>query len=142
MLNKAILMGRLTKDPVLTTTPAGLSVARFTLAIDRRFQRQGEERQADFINVVCFSRNADFVSKYFVKGQLAIVVGSIQTRSWEQDGQKRYATEVVADEVNFGSTKKDNPAGQGGQSFGAPDIAPAVDEGGFMPIDDDDSLPF
>lgn len=143
MLNKAILMGRLTKDPVLTTTPAGLSVARFTLAIDRRFQRQGEERQADFINIVCFSRNADFVSKYFVKGQLAIVVGSIQTRSWEQDGQKRYATEVVADEVNFGSTKKDNPAGAQAQGFSAPsEAAPVGDEGGFMPIDDDDSLPF
>ncbi len=141
MLNKAILMGRLTKDPVLTTTPAGLSVARFTLAIDRRFQRQGEERQADFINIVCFSRNADFVSKYFVKGQLAIVVGSIQTRSWEQDGQKRYATEVVADEVNFGSTKKDNPAGTS-QGFDMPSSAPANDDGGFMPIDDDDSLPF
>lgn len=144
MLNKAILMGRLTKDPVLTTTPAGLSVARFTLAIDRRFQRQGEERQTDFINVVCFSRNADFVSKYFVKGQLAIVVGSIQTRSWEQDGQKRYATEVVADEVNFGSTKKDNPASSGMQGFSTPaETAPAaIDDGGFAPIDDDDSLPF
>lgn len=144
MLNKAILMGRLTKDPVLTTTPAGLSVARFTLAIDRRFQRQGEERQTDFINIVCFSRNADFVSKYFVKGQLAIVVGSIQTRSWEQDGQRRYATEIVADEVNFGSTKKDNPAGGvAGMGFSEPSVsAPSVDEGGFMPIDDDDSLPF
>ena len=144
MLNKAILMGRLTRDPVLTTTPAGLSVARFTLAIDRRFQKQGEERQTDFINVVCFSRNADFVSKYFVKGQLAIVVGSIQTRSWEQDGQKRYATEVVAEEVNFGSTKKDNPASAGMQGFSTPvETAPsAPDDGGFMPIDDDDSLPF
>lgn len=141
MLNKAILMGRLTKDPVLTTTPAGLSVARFTLAIDRRFQRQGEERQTDFLNVVAFSRNAEFVSKYFVKGQLAIVVGSIQTRSWDQDGQKRYATEIVADEINFGGSKKDNPSSSS-ESFREAAPAASNDDGGFMPLDDDDALPF
>lgn len=142
MLNKAILMGRLTKDPVLTTTPAGLSVVRFTLAIDRRFQRQGEERQTDFLNIVCFGRTADFVSRYFVKGQLAIAVGSIQTRSWEQDGQRRYATEIVADEVNFGGSKKDNPnsTSDGSETVSA---APNDDaDSGFMPLDDDDSLPF
>ncbi len=142
MLNKAILMGRLTKDPVLTTTPAGLSVARFTLAIDRRFQRQGEERQTDFLNIVAFSRNADFVSKYFVKGQLAIVTGSIQTRSWEQDGQRRYATEIVADEINFGGSKKDNPSSSSESFREVPSASSSNDDGGFMPLDDDDSLPF
>ena len=141
MLNKAILMGRLTKDPVLTTTPAGLSVARFTLAIDRRFQRQGEERQTDFLNIVAFGRNADFVSKYFVKGQLAIVTGSIQTRSWDQDGQKRYATEIVADDINFGGSKKDNPSSSS-ESFREAAPVSSNDDGGFMPLDDDDSLPF
>ena len=131
MLNKAILMGRLTKDPVLTTTPAGLSVVRFTLAIDRRFQRQGEERQTDFLNIVSFGRTADFVSRYFVKGQLAIVVGSIQTRSWEQDGQRRYATEIVADEVQFLTTK--------GQEDELADAqAPQLRE--MKPVDD--GLPF
>ena len=140
MLNKAILMGRLTKDPVLTTTPAGLSVVRFTLAIDRRFQRQGEEKQTDFLNIVCFGRTADFVSRYFVKGQLAVVVGSIQTRSWEQDGQRRYVTEIVADEVNFGGSKKDNP----NSSSESSETAASADDAdsGFMPLDDDDSLPF
>ena len=92
MLNKAILMGRLTRDPEVRTTTSGVSVARFSLAIDRRFQRQGEERQTDFINIVCFNRTADFVKQYFVKGQMMCVVGSIQTRSWEgQDGRKNYA---------------------------------------------------
>ena len=141
MLNKAILMGRLTKDPVLTTTPAGLSIVRFTLAIDRRFQRQGEEKQTDFLNIVGFGRTADFVSRYFVKGQLAVVVGSIQTRSWEQDGQRRYATEIIADEVNFGGSKKDNPNSTGDSADSVPAAADDADSG-FMPLDDDDSLPF
>ena len=101
MLNKAMLMGRLTKDPELRATQSGVSVTTFTLAVDRNFQRQGEERQVDFINIVAFRHTAEFVKKYFGKGQLACVCGSIQTRTWEQDGKKHYATEVIADEVHF-----------------------------------------
>ena len=142
MFNKAILMGRLTRDPESSTSPSGVVVTRFTLAIDRRFQRQGEERQADFINIVTFNKTAEFVKKYFVKGQLALVSGSIQTRSWDgQDGQKKYATEVIAEEVNFVGSKKDNPSAQ---NTGADisEIQKPVNNDEFMPLDDDDSLPF
>lgn len=89
MINKAILMGRLTRDPEVRYSASGVAVARFTLAVDRRFVKQGEQRQADFINIVAFRQTAEFVGKYFVKGQLVAVVGSIQTRSWDgEDGQK------------------------------------------------------
>ena len=95
MLNKAILMGRITRDPELRYTPNNVAVCTFTVAIDRRFVRQGEERQADFINVVAWRQQAEFVAKYFTKGRMINVVGSIQTRSWDdQNGTKRYATEV------------------------------------------------
>ena len=130
MLNKAILAGRLTKAPELSTSPSGTQVARFTLAINRRFNRE----ETDFLNIVCFNKTAEFVVRYFTKGQAAIVVGSIQTRSWEQDGQKRYATDIVADEVNFCGSKKDNENNT--------TTAPTESNEGFMPIDDDDSLPF
>lgn len=142
MFNKAILMGRLTRDPETSTSTSGVVVTRFTLAVDRRFQKQGEERQADFINIVTFNKTAEFVKKYFIKGQLALVSGSIQTRSWDgQDGQKKYATEVIAEEVNFVGSKKDNPAAQGASA----DVESAqkpVSNDDFMPLDDDDSLPF
>ena len=142
MFNKAILMGRLTRDPETSTSTSGVVVTRFTLAVDRRFQKQGEERQADFINIVTFNKTAEFVKKYFIKGQLALVSGSIQTRSWDgQDGQKKYATEVIAEEVNFVGSKKDNPAAQGAGA----DVESAqkpVSKDDFMPLDDDDSLPF
>ena len=147
MLNKAILMGRLTRDPELRTTPSGVNVCSFTLAIDRRFQRQGEERQTDFLNCIAFGQRADFVSKYFIKGQLAIVIGSIQTRSWDTPEGKRYATEIIADEINFAGSKKDNPTPS--QSVGNPNdfmpqSAPGSDAvSGFMTTDDDDDeLPF
>ena len=142
MFNKVILMGRLTRDPESSTTPSGVVVTRFTLAVDRRFQKQGEERQADFINIVTFNKTAEFVKKYFIKGQLALVSGSIQTRSWDgQDGQKRYATEVIAEEVNFVGSKKDNPSAQSNAGDFA-EVAKPVSNDEFMPLDDDDSLPF
>lgn len=104
MLNKAILCGRLTRDPETTTTASGTEVSKFSLVIPRRFNRD----EVDFLNVVTFGKTAEFVSKYFQKGSVAIVVGSIQTRSYEKDGQKRYVTEIIADEVNFGASKKDS----------------------------------
>ena len=141
MFNKAILMGRLTRDPEQSTSPSGVVVTRFTLAIDRRFQRQGEERQTDFLNIVAFNKTAEFVKKYFIKGQLALVSGSIQTRSWDgPDGQKRYATDIIAEEVNVVGSKKDNPQGGGAASDFSESVKPAANE--FMPLDDDDSLPF
>ena len=138
MLNKAMLMGRLTKDPELRMTQNGVSVATFTLAVDRNFQRQGEERQADFINIVAFRHTADFVKKYFAKGQLACVCGSIQTRTWEQDGKKHYATEVIADEVHFA----------GSNSNRSDPMDDAIPNGNTSPMDEgfmtvsDDKLPF
>lgn len=132
MLNKAILAGRLTKNPEMSATPSGTIVAKFTLAVNRRFNRE----ETDFISIVCFNKTAEFVEKYFTKGQAAIVVGSIQTRSWEADGQKRYATDVIADEVNFCGSKKDNE----NTTQEAPQEAPQEYER-FETVDDDD-LPF
>ena len=138
MINKVILSGRLTRDVETRYSSNGNAYSTFSLAIDRRFQRQGEERQTDFLNIVTFNKTAEFVKKYFVKGQLALVSGSIQTRSWDgPDGQKRYATDIIAEEVNFVGSKKDNP--QGGEQTGS--TKPADDDG-FMPIDDDDKLPW
>ena len=111
-MNKAILMGRLTRDPEMRQTQSGRSVTSFTLAVNRSYVRQGEERQADFINIVAWGKTAEFCSSYFRKGQQVAVVGRIQTRTWDDNnGQKRYATEVVADEVFFADSKRDNSSG-------------------------------
>ncbi len=111
MLNKVILMGRLTHEPEPKALPSGMSVCNFSLAVQRDFARQGEERQTDFINIVAFGQRADFVTRFFRKGQLVAVCGRLQTRSWDdQNGMKRYATEVVADEVHFAEAKRDNNA--------------------------------
>ena len=122
MLNTVILMGRLTRDPELRTTPQGVSVVSFSLAVDRNYARQGEEKQTDFINITAWRNTADFVAKYFTKGQLVAIRGRLQVRSWDdaQTGQKRYATDVVADEVFLAKSKKtsDNSAANG--NFSAP----------------------
>ena len=105
MLNNVVLMGRLTKDPELKQTPQGVSVAQFSLAVDRNYSK-GEEKQTDFINIIAWRSTADFVSKYFTKGQFIAVRGRLQTRTWQdQSGQKRYATDVVADEVFFAESR-------------------------------------
>lgn len=103
-------MGRLTKDPELKTTQtSNTSVTNFSLAVNRRFVKEGEERQADFINIVSFGKTAEFVSKYFKKGQQVGVIGRIQTRTWDDEqGQKHYVTEVVAEEVYPIGNKKDS----------------------------------
>ena len=102
-------MGRLTKDPELKTTQtSNTSVTNFSLAVNRRFVKEGEERQADFINIVSFGKTAEFVSKYFKKGQQVGVIGRIQTRTWDDDqGTKHYITEVVAEEAYFADSKKE-----------------------------------
>jgi single-strand DNA-binding protein len=144
-MNKVILVGNLTKDPELVTTNNGISLCRFTLAVQRRFASGDGEREADFINIVVWRGQADNCYKYLKKGSKAGVVGSIQTRAYDgNDGTRRYATEVVADEVEFLSTK-------GSQNYDEPSV-PAEPAGSktsgkndvvnkFEPIDDD-NLPF
>ncbi len=111
-MNKVILMGRLTKDPeVRYTQTNNTMVTSFSLAVNRKFVKEGEERQADFINIVAWSKTAEFVSKYFRKGQQVAVVGRIQTRNYDDDkGVKHYITEVVAEEVYFADSKKEGQA--------------------------------
>lgn len=134
-MNKAILLGRLVKEPELRYTTSGTAVATFTLAVDRRFQKQGEERQADFINCVAWQKTAEFVANYFTKGQMMALSGSIQVRTWEDnDGHKRYATEVIADDVEFAESKK--------SSENATPKAPAQPKADFEEVEHDDSLPF
>ena len=108
-MNKIVLMGRLTRDPeVRYTQTNNVQVTNFTLAVNRKFAKQGEERQADFINIVAWNKTAEFVSKYFKKGQQVGIIGRLQTRNWEDEqGQKHYATEVVAEEVYFIGSKRD-----------------------------------
>ena len=112
MLNVAIIMGRLTADPELRTTASGVAVTTFSVAVDRRFQRQGEEKQTDFINVVAWRQTAEFVSRYFHKGSMIAVRGSIQQRNYEdKNGNKRTAFEIVAEEVSFCGSKAETGTG-------------------------------
>ncbi len=151
MLNCAVLMGRLVADPELRTTTSGISVTSFCIAVDRNFVRQGEERQADFINVVAWRQTADFVTRYFRKGSMIAVQGSIQTRNYEdKQGNKRTAVEVVADNVSFCGSKAEsgNSAANTFEAARPVASAPAASYatggmGDFESIeDDDDSLPF
>ena len=107
-MNKVILLGRLTKDvDVKYTQTTNIMIASFSLAVNRRFIKQGEERQADFFNVTAFGKTGEFCSKYFSKGQQVAIIGRLQTRNWQDDqGQKHYATDVIAEEVYFADSKK------------------------------------
>lgn len=139
--NKVILGGRLTADPELKTTPSGASVTTFTVAVNRRFAKDGE---TDFINCVAWRQTAEFVSKYFSKGSSISVVGSIQVRSWtDGNGQKRYATEVIADEAYFVDGKNDGAASAPSASQYVPDQYKAPqNEPEYTDISGDDDLPF
>ena len=138
-MNKAILMGRLTKDPELRyTSNNNTAVCSFTIAIDRRFSRQGEEKQSDFIPIVAWNKLAEFCGKYFQKGRQIAVVGRIQTRTWDDnEGKRHYVTEVVAEEAYFADSKRGE---------GAPSRLPAEpgmeQSDGFYTVDEDDELPF
>ena len=113
MLNTAILMGRLTADPELRHTPSDVAVTSFTLAVDRSYVKSGADRQVDFIDIVAWRSTAEFVCRYFHKGQLVAVQGSIQTRSYtDKEGNKRKAFEVVADNVHFAEPKRDSSYSQ------------------------------
>mgnify|MGYP000175271127 FL=1 len=142
-MNKVILMGRLTRDPeVRYTQTSNTLVASFSLAVNRRFVRQGEERQADFINVVAWNKTGEFVSKYFKKGQQVAVIGRLQTRTWDDDkGQKHYITEVIAEEAYFADSKRDGATGDFGASFGA-DATNPVSDGSEFEVSSGDDLPF
>ena len=105
-MNKAILMGRLTRDPELKTTSNNIAVCTFTLAVDRRFKNQQGERETDFIPIVAWRQTAEFVNRYFRQGSKMVLVGSIQVRSWDdKEGNRRWTTEVIADEVYFAESK-------------------------------------
>lgn len=128
-MNKVILIGNLTKDPELTTTQSGISVARFTIACQRKFKNANDEYESDFINCVAWRNNAEFIHKHFKKGNKIGVVGSIQTRTYDaEDGTKRYVTEVIVEENEFVQPKKNDTQAEESK----PDI---------QPIEDDD-LPF
>lgn len=137
-LNKVILAGRLTATPELKSTPSGISVTTFSLAVDRAVSKDAEKK-TDFINIVAWRKTAEFVSRYFEKGSPICIIGNIQTRSWEaQDGSKRYATEVIADEAKFVDSKNSGQANSTQQYV--PDAYTA--QPNFEEIGPDDDLPF
>ena len=155
MLNRIILMGRLTRDPELRRTGSGTPVTSFSLAVDRDFKSQSGEKETDFIDVVAWRSTAEFVSKYFTKGRMAVVEGRLQIRDWtDRDGGKRRSAEVVADNVYFGDSKRDGggdygapPAYGAPASYGAPaagrGAAPAGGASDFAEIGEEDGeLPF
>lgn len=131
--NKVILVGNLVADPELKKTPGGVSVTSFGIAVNRRFTKQGEQPQTDFINIVAWRQTAEFVARYFHKGKPILVCGQLQNRSWtDKDGQKRYTTEVVADEATFVENKSNEPS--------APSYA--GDQSGFEDLSESEELPF
>ena len=140
-MNKVILMGRLTRDPEVRYTQTNNTlVCNYSLAVNRRFARQGEERQADFFNVVAWGKTGEFCSKYFKKGQQVGVIGRLQTRNWDdENGQKRYATEVVAEEVYFADSRKDCEGSSSVVDTFGEDLAQNAD---FQVNATDDDLPF
>ncbi len=143
MLNKVVLIGRLTKDPEIRYLPSGVAVTTFFLAVNRNFTNQQGEREADFLPIVTWRGLAETCSKYLSKGRLVAVAGRIQTRSYEtQTGERRYVTEIVADEVQFldrADTSSDR--GYPGGNYSSPDSMD--DTPGFEPIEgEDDELPF
>lgn len=162
-MNKVILMGRLTRDVEMRQTPNGVSLARFSIAVNRRFAGKDAQQQADFINCVAWRQTGEFIARYFQKGSMIAVVGSIQTRSWDgNDGKKQYATEVVVDEAYFTGSRAESGTQGGGNyqnqgfnqgGFNAPQSQSAqgsepnfgddFDMGDFSDLDgSEDDLPF
>ena len=133
MINKVILMGRLTRDPEMRHTNSGTPVTTFSIAINSGY---GENQRTDFVNCLAWNKTAEFVTKYFAKGKMIVIAdGRISTRSWEtQDGKRAYATEVIANEVSFGETKSSQ------QTVTQPPMQDDDDD--FTPLDEDDDLPF
>lgn len=142
-LNRVAIMGRLTRDPELRSTQSGTAVTSFSIAVDRDFKGKDGEKEADFLDIVAWRSTAEFVSRYFTKGNMIAVDGRLQTRSYEdKDGNKRKAVEIVADSVYFGSSKRDDSGGEAYSGSTARHAkAPTVE---FEEFDDngDGSLPF
>ncbi len=149
-MNKAILIGRLTRDPEVRYSQgeSSTAIARFTLAVDRRFKRSGETQEADFIGCVAFGKQAEFVEKYFKQGMKMVLSGRIQTGSYtNKDGQKVYTTDVVADDIEFAESKGNNGGDSGYQGGNHKEFRPEPSSAmgdGFMNIPDgiDEELPF
>lgn len=150
MLNVVVLMGRLVSDPELRHTPNDVSVTSFTIAVNRRFSKPGEERQTDFIDIVAWRQTADFICKYFRKGQMIAIEGSIQTRIYQdKDGNKRKAFEIIANNAQFTESKKDGSSGfnlkeeriteKNNMDFSA---YSSGEDNDFQTIESDDDLPF
>lgn len=144
MLNHITIMGRLTRDPELRRTGSGVAVTSFTLAVDRDFKEKSGEKETDFIEVTAWRNTAEFVSKYFTKGRMAVVFGRLQIRNWtDKDGNKRKNAEVVAENVYFADSKKDESSGyQSTSNYNSyvPSQEPLQD---YAVVDvDDDDLPF
>lgn len=132
MLNRIIVMGRMTRDPELRRTNSGTAVASFTVAVDRDFKSQSGEKETDFIDVVAWRNTAEFASKYFSKGRMAVVEGRLQLRDWtDKNGNKRRSAEIVADNVYFGDSKRDGD-----------DTVQSEPQSGFSETADDGDLPF
>jgi len=151
MLNKIILMGRLTRDPELRRTQSGTAVTSFSIAVDRDFKSQSGEKETDFIDIVAWRSTAEFVSKYFSKGRMAVVEGRLQIRDWtDRDGGKRRSAEVIADNVYFGDSRRDGAGDFGGApGYSAPMggrsnyAAPMDNHSDFAEIGEEDGdLPF
>ena len=150
MLNRIVLMGRLTRDPELRRTQSGTAVTSFSIACDRDFKAQSGEKETDFIDIVAWRGTAEFVSKYFAKGRMAIVEGRLQIRDWtDNNGGKRRSAEVVADNIYFGDSKRDSAPGDYGAppAYGAPigrgTPAPMESRSDFAEIGEEDGeLPF
>ena len=155
MLNHIVIMGRLTSDPVLRRTASGIAVTSFSLAVDRDYKPENGERETDFIDIVAWRSSAEFVQKYFSKGRMAVVSGRLQIRNWtDKEGNKRRSAEVVADNVYFGDSKRDNqdsgfgadqsysaPASNFG-GYSAPAAPSAVSDFAMLEDEDDGHLPF
>ena len=137
MLNRIVLMGRLTRDPELRRTQSGTAVASFSIACDRDYAAQGAERETDFIDIVAWRGTAEFVEKYFSKGRMIVVAGRLQIRNWQdKEGNKRRSAEILADSVYFGDSKRD---GDSGKAKGEPAYDPT---GGFSQLADPILLSF
>ena len=138
--NRTILGGRLTADPELKQTPSGVSVCQFSLAVNRKYSKEGEQN-TDFINCVAWRNSAEFISRYFRKGSSICIVGNIQTRTWtDKDNQKRYATEVIVDEAMFVDSKSDG--GQTTAGAYVPDAYKTPAAPNFEELNENDDLPF
>lgn len=156
MINRVILMGRLVADPELKVTPANISVTSFRIAVDRSYVKQGEERKADFFDIVCWRNTAEFVCRYFSKGAMIAIEGKLQSRTYQaKDGTNRYVVEVVADSVSFTGEKREqsnnyqnatpqynNQLNSQPQQGYQNQYQPYGDNTGFADMPPDDDLPF